>query len=55
MKLVSPVYTTLTIRVEPDLLRRFKVVAVQQDKSMSVILREFLSWYVEKEESRERV
>lgn len=39
----------MTVRVEPDLLRRFKLVAVAQGRGMSEILREFMDWYATKE------
>ena len=48
----------LTVEVEDDLLLRFKVVATKERKSVSRVVRDFLSWYVEKmerEQSDERV
>jgi predicted transcriptional regulator len=40
---------TLTVRLDDDLLQRFKAVALAKRRPMSEIIREFISWYVEKE------
>ena len=43
--------TTLTVRLEPQLLQRFKLVAVKKERPMSEIIREFIEWYAAKEEA----
>jgi predicted transcriptional regulator len=43
--------STLTVRLDPDLLTQFKVVAAQKRRPMSEIIREFIQWYVSKEET----
>jgi metal-responsive CopG/Arc/MetJ family transcriptional regulator len=48
--------TTLTVRLDRELLTRFQVVCVRRHESMSEVIREFVGWYVEKEEAEhERV
>lgn len=42
--------TQLNVAVEPELLRRLKVVAAKKGTSVSRIVRDFVVWYVEKEE-----
>lgn len=42
--------STLTVRLDPDLLRDFKIVAARKKRPMSEIIREFIQWYVSKEE-----
>lgn len=41
----------LSFEIEPDLIRRLKVVAVLEGKSVSAILREFVAWYVSEKEA----
>lgn len=41
--------STLTVRLDPDLLMEFKVVAARKKRPMSEIIREFIQWYVTKE------
>jgi predicted DNA-binding protein len=43
-----------TIRIDEDLWHRLRVVAVEERKTASEIIREFVTWYVEKKEA-ERV
>jgi predicted transcriptional regulator len=42
----------LSFEVEPDLIRRLKIVAARDGESVSAILRRFVAWYVDKEEKR---
>lgn len=41
---------TLTVRVDPPLRSRFKLVCVKQGRSMNDVLAEFISWYTAKKE-----
>jgi predicted transcriptional regulator len=48
--------TTLTVRLDRELLTRFQVICVRKRESMSGVIRDFVGWYVEKEEAEhERV
>lgn len=42
----------LTVEVDEELLRRFRIVALKQEKSISVVVREFLAWYVAEKEGK---
>jgi predicted DNA-binding protein len=42
--------STLTVRMEEELLHRFKVACVKKDRPMSDVVRKFIGWYVEREE-----
>jgi predicted transcriptional regulator len=39
--------TTLTIRIERDLLKDMKIIAIQQDTSVTRIIIDYLEQYVE--------
>ena len=41
----------LQVRLEPQLRTSFKLVCTKQDRSMSDVLVEFISWYTQKKES----
>jgi metal-responsive CopG/Arc/MetJ family transcriptional regulator len=41
----------LTVRLDADLLQRFKIVAVKERKSVSDLIREFVAFYVAKKET----
>lgn len=47
--------TKLTVQIEPELMQRLRLVAVQEQKTVSAIIREFVSWYVAKKEGDVRV
>lgn len=42
---------TLTVRLDDELLQQFKAVALRKRRPMSEIIREFIQWYVTKEET----
>jgi hypothetical protein len=42
--------STLTVRVDPELLVRFRVVCLRERVSMSDKIREFIEWYADKKE-----
>ena len=39
--------TTLTIRIQRDLLKEMKIIAIQQDTSVTRIIIDYLEQYVE--------
>lgn len=43
----------LNVHIDPELLARLKIVAARKRKSVSEIVRDFIAWYVEKEERDE--
>jgi len=45
--------TQLSLDIEPDLLQRLKIVAVKKETSVAKIIRDFVTWYVDKEERDE--
>lgn len=45
--------TQLSFDIRPELLVRLKVVAAKKQVSVAKIMRDFVSWYVEKEERGE--
>ena len=45
--------TQLSLDIDPALLRRLKIVAVKKQKTVAAIVRDFVAWYVEKEERDE--
>ena len=45
--------TQLSLEIDPELLRRLKLVAVHKQTSVAKIVRDFVAWYVEKEERSE--
>lgn len=42
--------TQLSLDIDPQLLTRLKVVAARKQTSVAKIVRDFVAWYVEKEE-----
>lgn len=40
----------LQVRLDPDLRKRFKLVCAREDRTMTDVLREFISWYTKKKE-----
>ncbi len=45
--------TQLNVPIDQELLTRLKVVAAKKQTSVAAIIREFVSWYVTKEERGE--
>lgn len=43
----------LNVHVDSELLARLKIIAVRKHKTVSEIIRDFISWYVAKEEGGE--
>lgn len=44
----------LTVAVEAEMLSRLHIVARRQGKTVSQIIREFVTWYVDKNEEEKR-
>lgn len=42
----------LTVRLDADMLQRFKIVALKEHKSVSELIREFVEFYVLKKEGQ---
>lgn len=45
--------TQLSFEIDPELLARLKIIAVKKNTAVAKILRDFVAWYVEKEERGE--
>ena len=44
--------TTLTIRIQRDLLKEMKIIAIQQDTSVTRIIIDYLEQYVEEHKKK---
>lgn len=45
-------YSKLTVRVDAELLSRLHILARRKRTNVSTIIRDFIAWYVDKEETK---